>query len=61
MPQELQAKIDGLKREYCLGDFTRCARFRVAKELGSEAVPILLIPDSHRRADILLRENRVAH
>jgi hypothetical protein len=34
-----------LKRQYCLGDKTKCARHLVARELGEEAIPIDLAPN----------------
>ena len=33
-----------LKKQYCLGDFQTCARFRVAAKLGSTNVPANLFP-----------------
>ena len=40
-----------LKKQYCLGDFQACARFRVAAKLGSTNVPGNLFPQDSRTAD----------
>ncbi len=42
------------KRKYCLGDPAQCARFRVFKALGREAVPPDLYPNMRDRAEKLL-------
>ena len=38
------------KRNYCMGDFSKCARFVVAKRLGRERVPVNLYPNMWERA-----------
>ncbi len=38
------------KRNYCLGDNSKCARYMVFKQLGKQAVPSDLYPNMHDRA-----------
>jgi hypothetical protein len=40
-----------LKKQYCQGDFQRCARFRVAAKLGSTHVPESLFPQDSAAAN----------
>lgn len=39
-----------LKKRYCLGDKTKCARYAVRGALGAPAVPIDLFPNESARA-----------
>ncbi len=39
-----------MKKKYCLGDNTNCARYMVFRNLGSEAVPPDLPPNKQDRA-----------
>jgi hypothetical protein len=43
-----------MRAKYCLGDNADCARYRVAKALGREAVPSWLFPNDVDRALKLL-------
>jgi hypothetical protein len=43
-----------LKKRYCLGDNSQCARFMVASALGKEKVPLDLYPEEIERAEELL-------
>lgn len=45
------------KRKYCLGNYEICARYKVAKALGKEKVPINLYPNQFDVAEKLLKEN----
>lgn len=38
------------KKEYCQGDFVRCARHMVKEALGSQAVPDNLFPNMIEKA-----------
>jgi len=44
-----------IKKKYCLGNNTQCARFIVAGKLGKENVPSDLYPDDLERADEILK------
>ena len=43
-----------LKKKYCQGDSAGCARYRVFKALGRDAVPGDLYPNNQDKADELL-------
>ncbi len=43
-----------MKKRYCLGDSTYCARHTVFKSLGREAVPMDLFPSQLERATQLI-------
>lgn len=45
-----------LKKQFCLGDWSSCARCLLVNELGSEAVPSDLFPDEVERAREILRD-----
>jgi hypothetical protein len=45
-----------MKRKFCLGDNTDCARHRIRVGLGSEAVPDNLFPNDNARADGILAD-----
>lgn len=47
-----------LKQQYCLGDWSACARCMVFIEFGREAVPSDLFPDETQRAIELLESLR---
>ena len=38
------------KKKFCLGDYTNCARYMVAKAIGRENVPTDLYPNMYFRA-----------
>jgi len=44
------------KKKYCLGDFNSCARYKVAKTLGREKVPVDLFPNMFDRAEKIIKE-----
>jgi len=44
------------KKNYCLGDFEKCARFLVRQKLGKEKVPGDLFPNQSQRALELIGE-----
>ncbi len=44
---------------YCMGNFTRCARYQVGKMLGLQAVPDNLSPSDRLQADLLLETARL--
>ncbi len=43
--QNMPAVADIYKRNYCRGDFLKCARFVVLEALGKEKVPPTLFPN----------------
>jgi hypothetical protein len=43
-----------MKKQYCEGDFDRCARYQVAEKLGGPNVPRDLYPNDFTRAKRLL-------
>ncbi|MCM0755038.1 hypothetical protein M7784_07230 [Desulfovibrio aminophilus] len=45
---------DMMKKKYCRGDNSKCARYMVCKKLGREAVPPDLTPSQTDRAEGLL-------
>jgi len=44
------------KRDYCLGDFEKCARYMVFKALGKPKVPANLFPNMQEKAKIIIAE-----
>lgn len=52
--QDMPSVASVLKKQYCLGDFERCARFRVAAVLGISNVPGDLYPSDDERAERML-------
>jgi len=54
--KDMPATAELMKKRYCLGDNTECARFMVASRLGKEKVPIDLFPGQTDRAmEILMK------
>ncbi len=51
---DMPAVTDNIKREYCNGDYTKCARYIVAQALGKENVPADLFPMNADRANELV-------
>jgi len=43
-----------MKKNYCLGDNTKCARYMVFKALGREKVPVDLFPNQVERAESII-------
>ena len=46
-----------LKKKFCKGDNTRCARYLIFKTLGKEKVPSDLFPTQIERANDLLNQH----
>lgn len=44
------------KQNYCLGDNSNCARYKVAKKLGSDKVPVDLYPNMIDEANQIISE-----
>ena len=53
--QGLSVMKDMMKKKYCQGDNSKCARYMVFKRKGSAAVPPDLIPNQMDRAKELLK------
>jgi GAF domain-containing protein len=47
-----------MKSVYCLGDKSKCARYRVATTMGPAAVPPALYPNDTELADAILNDNQ---
>jgi hypothetical protein len=47
---DMPSTAERLKKKYCLGDNTSCARYMVFKALGKEHVPSTLFPMQKDRA-----------
>ena len=43
------------KTSYCLGDNSKCARYRVFKALGKGKVPADLYPNDHDKAERIIK------
>ena len=43
-----------MKETYCKGDFTRCARHRIATTLGRDKMPLDLWPQDGQKAEAAL-------
>lgn len=54
--QNMPALSNLLKKEYCNGDSTDCARHMIFKKLGKEAVPSNLYPNNQDQARKILAE-----
>ena len=46
----MPANAELMKKGFCLGEYTQCARFRVFAALGREKVPQDLFPSDPNRA-----------
>ncbi len=51
---QMPATADLMKKRYCLGDQTQCARYMVFSKLGAEKVPLDLYPTQVERAQKVL-------
>ena len=51
---EFPITAERMKRDYCKGDNSACARYRVFKAFGRENVPKNLFPNDTDRADKML-------
>jgi len=49
---------DLMKRQYCLGDNTKCARHMIKAAAGSEAVPSDLFPSQIEKAAKILEHRK---
>ncbi|HVO09197.1 MAG TPA: hypothetical protein VMX54_00475 [Vicinamibacteria bacterium] len=52
--EDMPAVTEVLKKQFCRGSYTDCARHRVSTKLGPAAVPKDLFPSDQTRADRLL-------
>lgn len=52
------ATSEMLKRRYCLGDNSGCARFIVRQALGANKVPTNLYPNQKDKALEIINENK---
>jgi hypothetical protein len=43
-----------LKKQYCRGSYTECARYKVLKAVGRERVPTDLFPQHGDRAEVII-------
>ena len=50
MSQVMPGLVEGMKRKYCKGDKSGCARYMIFSAKGKDAVPGDLIPNQHDRA-----------
>jgi hypothetical protein len=46
------------KKNYCEGDKTLCARYKIVSAIGKECVPADLYPNMRERADIIIKEHK---
>ena len=44
-----------VKKKYCNGNKSDCARYKIFKVLGSEKIPLDLYPDDHVEAERIIR------
>ena len=51
---EMPTMAEMMKRHYCKGDFSSCARHMVKEKCGKERVPSDLIPNQRDRAQQIL-------
>ena len=51
---DMPSTADRMKRKFCLGDNSNCARYLVFKALGSPNVPATLFPMQKERAQELI-------
>jgi hypothetical protein len=54
--RDMPGLVKQLKTTYCLGDNTKCARHKVYKALGRQAIPKLMLPDQYDWAQQVLRD-----
>ena len=46
------------KKNYCKGDYQKCARYMVFKSLGKAAVPLDMFPNQKEEAESLIQKNK---
>jgi hypothetical protein len=54
----MPATAEIVKRKYCNGEFTTCARYMTAKAIGKENVPIDLYPTQANRVEQLINDKK---
>lgn len=55
----MPATAEVLKQQFCRNDWASCARCRVFREFGAEAVPPDMFPDDIERAEMILEAHGV--
>lgn len=53
---DMPAMASSMKRRYCQGDNSQCARFMVFSALGKEKVPNDLFPNNVVKAKLILNQ-----
>jgi len=53
--QKFQALADQLKKDYCHGRFSDCARYLVASRIGQDQVPRSMLPTQLQWAEMIFR------
>jgi len=51
---DMPAMANSMKKRYCQGDYSACARFMVFSALGREKVPPDLYPSNVEKARVIL-------
>ena len=51
--------VEGLKKKFCLGDNTNCARHQVKEALGKAAVPPELLPTDNKTAQEIINRQSI--
>jgi len=51
----MPAMKEMFKRNYCMSDYTNCARYMIFKDLGKQAVPSNLFPNQKEKALEILK------
>jgi len=54
----MPATANVMKKRYCLGDNSQCARFMVAQALGRAKVPTDMFPNQYDKAKKLISNNQ---
>lgn len=52
----MPSMADLMKQNYCQGDWSRCARYRIFNDLGNEYIPADLFPNEQDRATQVLKD-----
>lgn len=56
MAQTMPAIVESMKKKYCQGDNSECARYMVFKAKGKPTVPDNLIPNQINQARAIINE-----
>ncbi len=56
--EEIPELLDRRKQEYCNTNYQKCARYRIAVEVGANHCPQHLLPHQSDKADSIIREVR---